>query len=54
MTRNRSRACENPAPQHGGLKCLTLNGTHELNEDEFQSCNLSCCIGKNLRKSFFY
>jgi len=43
VSRNRSRACENPAPQHGGLRCPTLNGTYELNEDEFQNCNLSCC-----------
>ena len=40
------RACNNPLPEHGGSKCILINGTTGLTESIEEICNRKICPGK--------
>ena len=43
-TKTRTRSCDNPAPQYGGLKCAG-------NESEAIACSASDCAGTELQST---
>lgn len=45
----RTRYCNNPTPENGGLECLKIDGTRALQESQSQSCSASCPTGCTCR-----
>ena len=50
--RMRSRACDQPAPAHGGADCANDKSSQSLTEERQRCGESPCTLGKLISKSF--
>ena len=48
----RSRACDQPAPAHGGADCANDKSSQSLTEERQRCGESPCTLGKLISKSF--